>query len=147
MDDTSRHTGASVGLQLKAPTREVVEQAIWLDFSMSNNEAEYEAILAGIDLAQFVSSENLLIRSDSQLVVGQVNGEYKTQDQCMARYVGLVKQRLGSFAAWRLEHIIRDSNERVGVLAAVVASILIKETVFLPIYYQSTLSITNDWVS
>ena len=51
MDDTSRHTRASVGLQLKAPTREVVEQAIWLDFSMSNNEAEYEAILAGIDLA------------------------------------------------------------------------------------------------
>ena len=42
MDDTSRHTGAGVSLQLKAPTREVIEQAIWLDFLDSNNETEYE---------------------------------------------------------------------------------------------------------
>ena len=62
--------GVGVGLQLKAPTRERVEQAIRLDFPVSNNETEYEAILAGIDLAQSVSSEKLLIRSDSQLVLG-----------------------------------------------------------------------------
>ena len=67
-----------VGLQLKAPTGERVEHAIQLDFLASNNETEYEAILAGIDLAQSLSSEKLLIRSDSQLVVGQVNGEYET---------------------------------------------------------------------
>ena len=62
----------------------------------------------------------------------------------MARYVGLVKQRRGSFKAWKLEHILRDSNERADALAAVAASIPIKEIVFLPIYYQSALSITTD---
>ena len=112
MDGTSRHMGVGVGLQLKAPIREKVQQDIRLDFPTSNNETEYEAILVGVDLAQFVSSEKLLIRSNSQLVVGQVNGEYETRDQCMARYVGLVKQQLGSFEACRLEHIPRDSNER-----------------------------------
>ena len=147
MDGASRHTGVGVGLQLKAPIREKVEQAIRLDFPTSNNETEYEAILAGVDLAQFVSSKKLLIRSNSQLVVGQVNREYETRDQCMARYVGLVKQKLGSFAAWRLEHIPRDSNERADALALVAASIPIKEAVFLPIYYQSTSSIIIDWVS
>ena len=50
---------------LKPPTRERVEQAIRLDFPASNNETEYEAILAGVDLAQSVSSEKILIRSDS----------------------------------------------------------------------------------
>ena len=65
----------------------------------------------------------------------------------MARYVGLDKQRLRSFAAWRLEHIPRDSNERVNTLAVVASSIPIKETVFLLIYYQSTSSITTDQVS
>ena len=49
----------------------------------------------------------------------------------MARYMGLVKQRLGSFRSWKLEHIPRDSNERADALAAVAASIPIKETVFL----------------
>ena len=65
----------------------------------------------------------------------------------MARYVGLVKQRLGSFVAWKLEHIPRDSNERADAFAVVAASIPIKEIVFLPIYYQPTSSIKTDRVS
>ena len=99
MDRASFQMGAGVGLQLKAPTEERVEQAIRLDFPVSNNETRYEAILTEIDLAKSVSSKKLLIRNDSQLVVGQVNGEYKTRDQRMVRYVSLVKQQLGSFAA------------------------------------------------
>ena len=51
----------------------------------------------------------------------------------MARYMGLVKQRLGNFATWKLENIPRDSNERSDALAEVATSIPIKETVFLPI--------------
>ena len=78
MDDTSHQTGVGVILQLKAPTEERIEQAIGLNFFTSNNETKYEAILTGIDLTKFVSLEKLIIRSDSQLVVGQVNGEYKT---------------------------------------------------------------------
>ena len=65
MDGTSQHMGAELGLQLKAPTGEVLKQAIRLDFPVSNNEAEYEAIIAGIDLAISVSLENIIIRSDS----------------------------------------------------------------------------------
>ena len=65
----------------------------------------------------------------------------------MAKYMGLVKQRLGSFAALNLEHILRDSNEKAYALAVVVASIPIKGIVFLPIYYQPALSIATDQVS
>ena len=50
----------------------------------------------------------------------------------MDRYAGLVKQRLEIFTAWKLEHITRNSNERTDALAAVVASIPIKETIFPP---------------
>ena len=99
MDGASLQKRAGVGLQLKAPTRERVEQARRLYFPASNNETEYEAILAVINLAKSVSSEKLIIRSDSQLIVGQVNGEYETQDQCMVWYASLVKQRLGRFMA------------------------------------------------
>ena len=65
MDGAFRKTGAGVGLQLKAPTGERIEQAIRLDFPASNNEAEYEAIVADIDLAISVSSEMIIIQSDS----------------------------------------------------------------------------------
>ena len=70
IDGASRKTGADIGLQLKSPTGEKIKQPIRLGFNTSNNESEYEVILAGIELAVTVSADKLLIRSDSQLVVG-----------------------------------------------------------------------------
>ena len=78
MDDAFCQIGAEIGFQLKAPTGEKIEQAIWQHFPVLNNETEYEEILARIDLAQSISSEKLIIHSNSQLVVGQINEEYKT---------------------------------------------------------------------
>ena len=54
----------------------------------------------------------------------------------MSKYVSLVKLRLGSFVACRLEHIPRDSNEKADALATVAASFPIKETMFLLVFYQ-----------
>ena len=48
---------------------------------------------------------------------------------------------------WRLEHISRDLNEKVDALAAVAASIPIRETMFLSVYYQLTSSIATNQVS
>ena len=98
VDGASRQTEASIGLQLKSTAEEKIEQVICLGFSASNNESEYEVILAGIELETTMSVDKLLILSDSQLV-GQVNKEYESRDPRMAKYVSLVKQRLGSFSA------------------------------------------------
>ena len=136
MDDASRKTGAGVGLQLRASIRERIEHAIRLGFPASNNETKYEAILVGVDLAKFVSSKKFIIRSDSQLVVRQVNREYEARDQRMVKYASLIKQQLGSFVAWKLKYISRDSNEKADTLETMAASIPIRETMFLPIYYQ-----------
>ena len=134
-------------MQLKAPTGERIEHAIQLDFPASNNETKYEAILVIINLTNFVSLEKIIIRSDSQLVIRLVNEEYETRDQCMIKYVCLVKLQLSCFATWKLEHIPRDSNEKADALAAVTASLQIKETVFLPIYYQPASSITINQIN
>ena len=90
VDGASRQTGAGIGLQLKSPTGEKIEQVIRLGFSDSNNESVYEAILAGIELATIVSAGKLMIRCDSQLVVGQVNEEFELRDPQMEKYVSLV---------------------------------------------------------
>ena len=91
VDGASRKTGACIGLQLKSPAQ---------GFSnASNNESEYETILAGIELEATVSANKLLIQSDSQLVVGQVNDDYESRDPRMEKYVSLVKQCLGSLEA------------------------------------------------
>ena len=65
----------------------------------------------------------------------------------MAKYVSLVKQRLGSLEAWKLEHILKDYNEKADTLAVVAASLPMTKTVFLPIYYQLDSSIITTRVS
>ena len=65
----------------------------------------------------------------------------------MAKYVSLFKQRLDNFLAWKLEHIPRDYNEKVDALATVATSLLMTETMFLPIYNQSDSSIITTRVS
>ena len=104
-------------------------------------------MIAGLELAFVVGDDNLLIRSDSQLVVGQVNAEFESREPRMEKYASLVKQKLSTLSAWKLEHVPRDCNERADALAAVAASLPIKETIYLPIYYQPGSSILHTQVS
>ena len=53
----------------------------------------------------------------------------------MTKYVSLINLRLGNFVAWRLEHVLRSSNENTDTLVIVATSLPIKETVLLPVYY------------
>ena len=53
----------------------------------------------------------------------------------MVKYTSLIKKQLGSFAIWKLNHIPRDSNEKANALVVVDTSILIRETMFLSVYY------------
>ena len=146
VDGASRQSGAGIGLQLTSPTGERIEQAVRLGFNASNNESEYEAMIAGLELALVVSANSLLIQSDSLLVVGQVNAEFESKEPRMEKYTSLVKQKLSTLTIWKLEHIPRDSSERVDALAAVAMSLPITETIYLPIYYQPGSSILHTQV-
>ena len=61
VDGASQQTGAGIGLQLKSPSRDKIEQVIRLGFSASNNELEYEAILVGIELTAAILTDKLII--------------------------------------------------------------------------------------
>ena len=65
VDGASRQSGADIGLQLTSPIGERIEQAVRLGFSASNNELEYEAMIAGLELALVVGADSISIRSDS----------------------------------------------------------------------------------
>lgn len=84
VDGAFQALGFGIGLLLQSQTGEQLEQAIRLGFLASNNEAEYEAILSGLNLTLALSASKLEICSDSQLVVGHIQGEYEAKDKCMA---------------------------------------------------------------
>lgn len=94
MDVASRASDFGVGLILQSPTRELLEQAIWLDFPVSNKKTEYEAILSKLDIALTLAAIKLKICSDSQLVIGQIQKKYEANDERMAHYLTLVQVSL-----------------------------------------------------
>ena len=77
----------------------MVECMVCLDFPTTNNEAEYEALVAGLDLAKAVGATNVVIYCDSQVITNQVNGDYECKGERMKRYLNQVKGRVNDLKA------------------------------------------------
>ena len=59
---------------IQTPEGDKIECMIRLDLPTTNNEVEYEALVAGLDLAKATGAENIIIHCDSQVITSQVNG-------------------------------------------------------------------------
>ena len=89
---------------------------ICLDFPTTNNEAEYEALVAGLDLAKAARAMSVVIYYDSQVVTNQVNGNYECKGERMKRYLDQVKRRVDDLKA-KFIQIPRGENEQADCLA------------------------------
>ena len=66
-----------------SPEKVIVEKSLRLDFSATNNEAEYDTLLMGMAMVQRMGGKSVKVFSDSRLIVGQVKGEFKSKDERM----------------------------------------------------------------
>ncbi|GFS37316.1 hypothetical protein Acr_00g0051350 [Actinidia rufa] len=80
-------------LVIQTPFGEQMEYAIRMGFKATNNEAEYEALLAGLRVAVELGAQSLEIFSDSQLVVNQVQRDYLAKDARMMAYLGEIESQ------------------------------------------------------
>ena len=76
VDGSSTSKRASAGIVLQSPEGPVIEQALTLGFKASNNEAEYEALIAKLNSAKILKARQLVVFSDSQLVTSLLSGDY-----------------------------------------------------------------------
>ena len=75
VDGAANQRGSGVGLVLVSPEKITIEKSFRLNFSAMNNEAEYEALLKGMQMVQKLEGKAVRVFSDSRLVVGQVRGD------------------------------------------------------------------------
>ena len=68
---------------LISPEGEILKYAVRLQFSATNNEAKYEALLTRLSLAKALRAKNLIVQADSQLIIGQVKGNYEAKEERM----------------------------------------------------------------
>ena len=82
---TQKRGGASV--VINSPEGDILKYGIQLKFPITNNEAEYEAMLMGLRMALALGAENILLKSDSQLVIGKVKGDFEARQTRMQKYL------------------------------------------------------------
>ena len=100
----------------------LIEQALWFTFKASNNQAEYEALIAGMLLAKEMGVKGLLAKSDSLLVTGQVTWEYQAKDPQMVAYLEYVQVLRETLEVYELVHVLREQNVRADLLAKLASS-------------------------
>ena len=112
VDGSATSGGSGAGLIVVSPTGRVYEQALKFLFRASNNEAEYEALLAEMDLCYTLGAEHLCVFSDFQLIVSQVMREYEARDAVMAAYLSKVKERAKCIKKFEIKHVPRSENRQ-----------------------------------
>ena len=95
----------------------VIEKSLRLNFSATNNEAEYETLLVGMALVQRMVGKSIKLFSDSRLVVGQVRGEFEAKDERMQGYLSQVKFLQLKFDFFDLLHVPKSGNAHADSLA------------------------------
>ncbi|KAL6210705.1 hypothetical protein ACLB2K_015937 [Fragaria x ananassa] len=141
VDGSSNQAGSGVVLVLTTPRNDELEYALRFNFKASNNETEYEVLIAGLRIAKELETTKVRVHSDSQLVVNQVLEEYQAKDPVMAAYLSKVKSMLSSFTAYDIVQIPREQNERADALARLESVIDRNMEKNTPIEYLSKPSI------
>ena len=93
-----------------------------MGFSATNNEAEYEALLAGMTMVQKMGGKAMEIFFDSRLVVGQVQGELEASDLRIQEYLSQVRHLQSIFEYFNLSHILRSRNTHSDSLSTLATS-------------------------
>ena len=109
-----RSGGASVVIQ--TPEGDKIECIIRLDFPTTNNDAEYEGLVAALDLARAAGVENMIMHCDSQVITSQINGNYECRNERMKKYLEEVKSRISGLEV-KFVQIPREENECANRLA------------------------------
>ena len=97
VDGAANAQGSGASLILTSPDGIDVEYALRFGFQASNNEAEYEAVIAGLNLAHSMEANQLEVSSDSQLVAKQIEDLYEAREEKMILYLKKVRELLRKF--------------------------------------------------
>ena len=109
---------SGIGIILKDSTGKVVYTASGYIGTATNNSAEYQALIACLKKARETKCTRLILHSDSELMVRQLEGTYKVRDKNLRRYyqkaMELLKDAPFDFS---IRHVVRDENREADLLA------------------------------
>ncbi|MFC1920299.1 ribonuclease HI family protein [Chloroflexota bacterium] len=109
---------AGIGVVIKSERGEVIASISQSIGHATNNQAEYSAIIAALEKAIQLGAEQVSIRSDSELVVKQLNGRYRVKNIELKPLYLKVKQLQKKLKSFDMVHIPREKNREADKLAS-----------------------------
>jgi ribonuclease HI len=116
-DGSLKLEGAGAGVLLISPTGEQLKYVLHIFLKVSNNKAEYEALLHGLRLAVSLGIKRLLVYGNSAVVINQVNKSWDRNKENMDAYCLEVQKLENKFYGLEFHHIVRDNNVAADVLS------------------------------
>jgi ribonuclease HI len=137
-------TGAGAGLLFISPLGKHVRYVLRLHFPVSNNVAEYEALVNGLCITVELGVRCLDARGDSQLVIDKVMKNSHCRDRKMEAYCDEVRRLEDKFYGLELNHVARRYNETADELAKIASGrTMVPPNVFSRDIYQPSVKL-ND---
>jgi len=101
---------AGIGVRLETPDGDLVEELADAIGNATNNQAEYEALIAGLELAIDRGIKELVVFADSELIVRQVNGQYRVKDAKLQPLHARAARLLHELPDVEIRHVPREQN-------------------------------------
>ncbi|XP_071713415.1 uncharacterized protein [Rutidosis leptorrhynchoides] len=116
-DGASSSDGSGAGLMLVNLEGKEFTYALRFEFATTNNEAEYEALLAGLRMVKELKILHLRAFVDSQLVANQVMGTFEARQPTIQQYSIKAKELIESFKSFDIEHVRQSQNKMADALS------------------------------
>ena len=108
---------AAIGASLKDEKGNLIAHISRRIGVTTNNQAEYQAIIAALEKAISLGASHVKLYTDSELVVKQINGRYKVKKAVLRTHYQKVIQLTGSLDGFMIAHIPREQNREADILA------------------------------
>ena len=89
----------------------------YLGDGKTNNEAEYEGLLHGLQACRELTAKEIKVFGDSKLVAKQIMKEWKISKPHIQRFVDQAYELLARFSSFTIEHVLREDNKEADRLA------------------------------
>jgi ribonuclease HI len=121
-DGSLKLQGAGTGILFIAPGGEQLKYALQLLFLASNNAAEYEALIHGLNIAISLGIKRLMVYRDSLVFISQINKECDCSNDSMGMYYAAVRKLEDKFIGLEFHHVERERNAAVDALSKLGSS-------------------------
>ncbi|MHC5060330.1 MAG: phosphoribosylglycinamide formyltransferase [Planctomycetota bacterium] len=108
---------AAAAFVLKNAGKRIIGGKAFFLGDTTNNVAEYAGLVKALSAARQAGAKTIEAFSDSQLMVRQINGQYRVKSSNLKEYYAECMELLAEFESWRITHILRDKNKQADELA------------------------------